>query len=425
MPNRLRKQLIDSDETAGYKSPPRYAWKFCSDDARRAANKTPHPHPLRSCQVPHSPKPHPILRPHPHHLETIEEEQSRSFQTRSYSLSSDYTDTASSVSTPWSHWSSPPSSVPESPPKHLRSAPDSKAGKSSWWNRSPKFDDFTWSPWRSNSDSSNDATPRERSISCPESRTTHKVRFCVPFSPKTSRLPKSPHPFGPERTPSALTRGPTYLPEGDSSIETPENETVDLNQGISSNYHVDFPIQALPPHSVTGSEADKCDGEAFGYSALEPSSVISPASTFRGSEFSPVSPASNTQTRRSSLDSPEYAYKRKGSIGLDSPAFNLPSPVDPDALSQTSPTAAQQLQQEKEWIWRLKETNVASKAKAVKAREIDVGTKGNKGVGLGILIAKPGTGETEYKAFPSPAVKSPMWEAIARRVGESGAESTH
>lgn len=421
MPNRLRKQQLNLDETVGYRSPPRYAWEFCPEDARNAANKPYHPHPLRSYQVPYSPQPHHMLRPLPHYLETIEEERSRSFQARSYSLSSGYTETASSASPPWSHWSSPPSSVPESPPKYAHPRSESRPSKLPWWIRSPKLDDTTRASQNLHLDISNEATPKDTYVDYPNGRTTQKVRFDVPNSPNTKRLPKSPHPFG--STQKATTQSYSLSQWQDdvpNNTRPPPYEDTQSSQGISNNFHVDFPVQALPPHGAIGSEdgQHECDVDPFSYSALEPSPMISPASTFRVSEFSPVSPASVPPTRRSSLDSPEYAYKRNGSIGIDSPAFNLPSPVESRTSSQASPGTAQQLQQEKEWIWRLKATNVASKAKAVKAKEVDVGHKRTKSVGLGIMVAKPGTAETEYKAFPSPAVKSPMWEAVARRMGE-------
>lgn len=424
MPNVLRKPHVNMDEAAAYKSPPRYAWEFCPEDVRRATNRSKHPHPLRSCQVPHSPKPHSHPRSQPHHLETIDEEQSRSSKLRSYSLSSEYTEASSSTSPPYSHWSSPPSSVPESPPKPMRIKAESKFAKLSWFNRSPKANDTKWTPRRQGSESSDEETPRETQLAFSDRKVTQKVRFYVPVSPKSTRYPKSPHPFGSSETPSALSRAAAYLPEDTSDLVPPAYQFPRATEDTSNDFHVDFPVQALPPHGAVGAEeSDRAETELIGYSALEPSPMVSPASTFRGSEFSPVSPASVSHTRRSSLDSPTYAYKRKGSVGLDSPAFHLPSPVDSNGSLQQSPRTAQQLQQEKEWIWRLKETNVASKAKVAKAKEVDVAHHRSRSIGLGILVAKPGTGETEFKAFPSPGVKSPMWEAIAKRVGEAESSS--
>ncbi|KAL9618038.1 MAG: hypothetical protein Q9160_007227 [Pyrenula sp. 1 TL-2023] len=301
----------------------------------------------------------------------------------------------------------------------MRFKAESKLSKLSWFNRSPKVIDTKWTPAQQGSESSDEETPRETQLAFPDRRITQKVRFYVPVSPKSTRFPKSPHPFGSTETPSALSRAAAFLPEDTSDLAPPVYQPFRPTEDTSNEFHVDFPVQALPPYGAAGTEeSDRVETELIGYSALEPSPMISPASTFRGSGFSPVSPASATHTRRSSLDSPAYAYKRKGSIELDSPAFNLPSPVDSNGSLQQSPRTAQQLQQEKEWIWRLKETNVASKAKVAKAKEVDVAQNPTRSIGLGILVAKPGTGETEFKAFPSPGIKSPMWEAIAKRVGE-------
>ncbi|KAL9111877.1 MAG: hypothetical protein Q9227_003727 [Pyrenula ochraceoflavens] len=478
MPHRLQKKLEQVDPSAGYKSPPRYQWEFHAD-AKPVVKKSSHPHPLKSCAVPQSPKKSNVQRPKPHRLDTIEEELSRSFQARQSSVSSEYTEGASSVSSVWSDQSTPASSARTSP-NHSRSRSASKSSNNitAWWARSPKIGsgkNSSSSSRRGSLDSGKDAlaasAPRMEQLQQLENKLIQRVRFYVPISPKQNYLPKTPHPG--RGTAKALSTAAAHLPQDDSEFEPPLYSLADSSSAgswtSSSAYHADYPDQALPPrhHIIAPKSAPIISTRPvspieINNPAVPSSPLVSPCSSFHGgnttsaSNYSPVSPVAvknhappqprhrrpsiepgtPTNYPRTSLDS--SSTKRQGSVGMDSPAFNLPSPVSSTASnpkSPVSPRTAQQLQQEREWIWRLKETNVAEKAKVQKAKAIDVSAAQRHGrkksVGLGILVQKPrrdGNGE-EFRMFPSPSpatgsgsrgqsVGSPMWEAVARRVGE-------